>query len=89
MSQVISIAPMMDYTDRHFRYVMRKMTKKTLLYTEMITTQAIIHGDRHKLLDFSEEEKPVSLQLGGDNEEELGECAKIGQEWGMMKLILT
>ncbi|BAQ60289.1 tRNA dihydrouridine synthase A [Geminocystis sp. NIES-3708] len=79
---IISIAPMMDYTDRHFRYVMRKMTKHTLLYTEMITTQAIIHGDRHKLLDFSEEEKPVSLQLGGDNPQELAECAKIVEDWG-------
>lgn len=86
---IISIAPMMDYTDRHFRYVMRKITKKTLLYTEMITTQAIIHGDRHKLLDFSEEEKPVSLQLGGDNPQELGECAKIGEDWGYDEINLN
>jgi tRNA-dihydrouridine synthase A len=88
-SPIISIAPMMDYTDRHFRYVMRKITKKTLLYTEMITTQAIIHGDRHKLLDFSEEEKPVSLQLGGDNPQELGECAKIGEDWGYDEINLN
>jgi tRNA-dihydrouridine synthase A len=88
-SPIISIAPMMDYTDRHFRYVMRKITKKTLLYTEMITTQAIIHGDRHKLLDFSEEEKPVSLQLGGDNPQELGECAKIGENWGYDEINLN
>ncbi len=79
---LIAVAPMMDYTDRHFRYVIRQMTKKTLLYTEMITTQAIIHGDRHKLLDFSVEEKPVALQLGGDNPQDLAECATIGADWG-------
>ncbi len=78
----ISIAPMMDYTDRHFRYFLRQITKKTLLYTEMITTQAIIHGDRHKLLDFSAEEKPLILQLGGDNPQKLAQCAKIGEDWG-------
>lgn len=85
----VSVAPMMDYTDRHFRYFMRQMTKKSLLYTEMITTQAIIHGDRHKLLDFSLEEKPVALQLGGDNPQELAECAKIGQEWGYDEINLN
>ncbi|MBL1210877.1 tRNA dihydrouridine(20/20a) synthase DusA [Geminocystis sp. GBBB08] len=88
-SPIISVAPMMDYTDRHFRYVMRKFTKKTLLYTEMITTQAIIHGDRHKLLDFSEAEKPVSLQLGGDNPQQLAECAKIGEDWGYNEINLN
>ena len=86
---LIAIAPMMDYTDRHFRYVMRLMTKKTLLYTEMITTGAIIHGDRHKLLDFSEEEKPVALQLGGDNPQQLAECAKIGADWGYDEINLN
>lgn len=88
-SYLVSVAPMMDYTDRHFRYFMRQITKKTLLYTEMITTQAIIHGDRHKLLDFSPEEKPVVLQLGGDNPQELAECAKIGQDWGYNEINLN
>ena len=86
---LISVAPMMDYTDRHFRYVIRQMTKKTLLYTEMITTQAIIHGDRHKLLDFSAEEKPVALQLGGDNPQDLAKCAKIGADWGYDEINLN
>ncbi len=86
---LISVAPMMDYTDRHFRYVIRQMTKKALLYTEMITTQAIIHGDRHKLLDFSPEEKPVALQLGGDNPEDLALCAKIGEDWGYDEINLN
>ncbi|MDJ0689556.1 MAG: tRNA dihydrouridine(20/20a) synthase DusA [Xenococcaceae cyanobacterium MO_188.B32] len=78
----LSVAPMMERTDRHFRYLMRKITRYTLLYTEMITTQAIVHGDRHKLLDFSPEEKPLVLQLGGDKPQELAECAQIAQDWG-------
>ena len=78
----LSIAPMMDRTDRHYRYFMRQISKRVLLYTEMITSQAIIHGDRHKLLDFSAEEKPLVLQLGGDNPTELAQCAKIGEDWG-------
>jgi tRNA-dihydrouridine synthase A len=60
----LSVAPMMDRTDRHFRYFIRQITKFSLLYTEMITTKAIIHGDRPKLLDFSVVEKPLALQLG-------------------------
>ena len=78
----LSIAPMMDRTDRHFRYFMRQITRNTLLYTEMVTTQAIIHGDRKKLLGFSREEKPLVLQLGGDNPKQLAECAKIAEDWG-------
>ncbi|MEM7594127.1 MAG: tRNA dihydrouridine(20/20a) synthase DusA [Cyanobacteria bacterium P01_A01_bin.83] len=78
----LSIAPMMDRTDRHYRYFMRQISHRTLLYTEMITSQAIIYGDRQKLLDFSPEEKPLVLQLGGDNPEQLAECAKIGADWG-------
>ena len=73
---------MMDRTDRHYRYFMRQISRCTLLYTEMITSQAIINGDRHKLLDFSIEEKPLVLQIGGDNPALLAECAKIGEDWG-------
>ena len=73
---------MMDRTDRHYRYLMRQITKYTLLYTEMVTTPAIIHGDREKLLGFSPEEKPLVLQLGGDKPSELAECAKIAEDWG-------
>jgi tRNA-dihydrouridine synthase A len=80
---------MMDRTDRHFRYLMRQITRCTLLYTEMITTAAIIHGDRQKLLGFSFEEKPLSLQLGGDNPEELAECAKIGEDFGYDEINLN
>ena len=63
----LSIAPMMDRTDRHYRYFMRQITRRTLLYTEMVTTAAILHGDQEQLLGFSPEEKPLVLQLGGDN----------------------
>lgn len=78
----LSIAPMMDRTDRHYRYLMRQITKQTLLYTEMVTTPAIIHGDRDKLLSFSPEEKPLVLQLGGDNPSQLAQCAKIARDYG-------
>ena len=78
----LSIAPMMDRTDRHYRYLMRQITRQTLLYTEMVTTSAIIHGDRNKLLGFSPAEKPLVLQLGGDRPLELAECAKIAEDYG-------
>jgi len=78
----LSIAPMMDRTDRHYRYFMRQISRHTLLYTEMITSQAIIHGDRPKLLDFDPLEKPLVLQIGGDDPVLLAECAKIGADWG-------
>lgn len=78
----VSVAPMMDRTDRHFRYLMRQISHRTLLYTEMITTAAIIHGDRPRLLNFSPEEKPLVLQLGGDDPGELAQCARLAEEWG-------
>ncbi|MCW6037120.1 tRNA dihydrouridine(20/20a) synthase DusA [Spirulina subsalsa FACHB-351] len=78
----VSVAPMMERTDRHFRYFMRQITRHTLLYTEMITTQAILHGDKGKLLDFSPAEHPLVLQLGGDNPQDLATCAKIAEDWG-------
>ncbi|MEM9817760.1 MAG: tRNA dihydrouridine(20/20a) synthase DusA [Cyanobacteria bacterium P01_D01_bin.6] len=78
----ISIAPMMDRTDRHYRYFMRQITKRTLLYTEMVTAQAIKHGDRDHLIGFSAEEKPLVLQVGGDDPKLLAECARIAAEFG-------
>ncbi|WP_295904831.1 tRNA dihydrouridine(20/20a) synthase DusA [uncultured Vibrio sp.] len=76
-----SIAPMLDWTDRHCRYFHRLMTKETLLYTEMITTGAIIHG-KGDFLTYNEEEHPVALQLGGSNPADLATCAKLAQERG-------
>jgi len=81
-SYPLSIAPMMDRTDRHYRYFMRQITRRTLLYTEMVTTAAILHGDHEKLLGFSPEEKPLALQLGGDHPNHLAICAKIAEDWG-------
>jgi tRNA-dihydrouridine synthase A len=73
---------MMDRTDRHYRYFFRCISKETLLYTEMIHANAILHGDRERLLGYSLEEKPLALQLGGDNPQTLAACAKIAEEWG-------
>lgn len=85
----ISIAPMMNWTDRHYRYFMRQITRHTLLYTEMLTSGAVLHGNREKLLGFSEEEKPLTLQIGGDDPAELAECARIAEEWGYDEINLN
>lgn len=85
----LSVAPMMERTDRHFRYFMRQITRRTLLYTEMVTSAAIIHGDREHLLGFSSQEKPLVLQVGGDNPLELAECARIAQGMGYDQINLN
>lgn len=85
----LSIAPMMDRTDRHFRYLMRQITRCTLLYTEMVTSAAILHGDRQHLLGFSPEEKPLVLQVGGDNPHDLAECARIAESMGYDEINLN
>ena len=73
---------MMDRTDRHYRYFMRQITRRTLLYTEMITTAALMHGDSRRFLAFSEAEKPLALQLGGDDPAALSHCARLAEDWG-------
>ncbi len=78
----VSIAPMMEWTDRHYRSFMRQITRRTLLYTEMKTTGAVIFGDRERIIGFSDAEKPVALQLGGDDPKEMAQCAKIAEDWG-------
>ncbi|MFM7529798.1 MAG: tRNA dihydrouridine(20/20a) synthase DusA [Nodosilinea sp.] len=78
----VSIAPMMDRTDRHYRYFMRQITPGTLLYTEMVTSQAILHGDRERLLGFTPAEKPLVLQVGGDDPSHLATCARLAAEFG-------
>src|SRR5262245_31474147 len=82
ITRPISVAPMMDRTDRHYRFFMRQITKYTLLYTEMITAQAIHHGEPRRLLTFSLQEKPLSLQLGGDDPKLLAYCAKLAEDFG-------
>jgi tRNA-dihydrouridine synthase A len=78
----LSAAPMMDRTDRHFRYLLRQITRHTLLYTEMVTTGAILEGRRLDLLAFDEAEKPLALQLGGDSPDALAACARIAEDLG-------
>ena len=79
----LSIAPMMDCTDRHFRMIMRKISSKALLYTEMIVAQSLIYtNQKEKFLNFNEEEHPISIQLGGDNPKILKEAAQIAEDWG-------
>jgi tRNA-dihydrouridine synthase A len=73
---------MMDRTDRHYRYFFRQISKKTLLYSEMIHANAILHGAREYLLSYSPAEKPLALQLGGDNPKTLAQCAKIAEDLG-------
>jgi tRNA-dihydrouridine synthase A len=85
----LSVAPMMDRTDRHYRYFMRLITRHTLLYTEMVTSAAILHGDKEYLLGFSPKEKPLSLQVGGDDPKELAECARIAEDMGYDEINLN
>jgi len=85
----LSVAPMMDWTDRHCRMFHRQITRHTWLYTEMVTTGAIIHGDRGRHLDFSDEEHPVALQLGGSEPDDLAQCAKLGEQWGYDEINLN
>lgn len=82
INRLISIAPMMDWSDHHCRYFWRLLTKQALLYTEMVTTGALIHGDRERFLHFNAEEHPVALQLGGSDPADLARCARWAQDWG-------
>uniref|UniRef100_UPI0019541DE2 tRNA-dihydrouridine synthase n=1 Tax=Stenotrophomonas maltophilia TaxID=40324 RepID=UPI0019541DE2 len=77
-----SVAPMMDWTDRHCRFFHRLMTRRAGLYTEMVTAGAVIHGDRERLLGLSAQEHPVALQLGGSDPAALAEAARIGEGFG-------
>src|SRR5258707_1556654 len=77
-----SIAPMMDWTDRHCRVFHRLMTRRARLYTEMLTTGALIHGDRRRLFGFDACEHPVALQVGGSDPRDLATAAKIGEAFG-------
>ncbi len=87
-SSRLSVAPMLDWTDRHCRYFHRLMTSQTLLYTEMVTTGAIIHG-KGDFLAYNQEEHPVALQLGGSNPVDLAHCAKLAQERGYDEINLN
>jgi len=85
----ISVAPMMDWTDRHCRYFHRLLSPDALLYTEMVTSGAILHGDRDHLLAYNPEEHPLALQLGGSDPEELARCTRIAQARGFDEINLN
>ena len=82
MINKVSVAPMMDCTDRHDRFFLRLISKNVMLYSEMVATKSAIHGDRKKILSFSAEEKPLALQVGGSDKKELSEVAKIAGDMG-------
>ncbi|PRY78951.1 tRNA-dihydrouridine synthase A [Yoonia maritima] len=85
----LSVAPMMDWTDRHCRYLHRLMSRHALLYTEMVTAPAIIHGDRDRLLGFDDAEHPVAVQLGGSDPVQLAEAARIAADYGYDEINLN
>ena len=85
----LSVAPMMDWTDRHCRYFHRQLSQHALLYTEMVTAPAILHGPRARLLDFDPAEHPVALQLGGADPVELAEAVRIASGWGYDEINLN
>jgi len=85
----LCVAPMMDWTDRHCRYLHRLLSRRARLYTEMVTTGALLHGDVPRHLDFDREEHPVALQLGGSEPQDLAHCARLGQQWGYDEINLN
>ena len=89
MRHRLCVAPMMDVTDRHCRYFLRQVSSSAFLYTEMITTGALIHGDVERHLAFSKEEHPVALQLGGSEPDDLANCAKLGEQYGYDEINLN
>ncbi len=89
LSRTLSVAPMMDWTDRHCRAFHRALTTRALLYTEMVTAPAVIHGDRERLLGFDAVEHPVALQLGGSDPDQLAEAARIGEAMGYDEINLN
>ncbi len=86
---LLSVAPMMDWTDRHCRYFHRLLSPNARLYTEMVTSPALIHGDRERLLGFDQSEHPLALQLGGSDPRELAEAARIGEKFGYDEINLN
>lgn len=85
----LSVAPMMDWTDRHCRYFHRLLSRRTRLYTEMVTTGALLHGDVPRHLDFDASEHPVALQLGGSEPADLAAAARLGAQWGYDEINLN
>ena len=89
LTRRLCVAPMMDYTDRHCRYLLRLLSPHALLYTEMVTAQALVHGDVERLLGYDASEHPVALQLGGSDPELLSRAARLGAEHGYDEINLN
>ena len=89
LNRCFSVAPMMEWTDRHCRFFHRALTRRALLYTEMLTTGAVLHGDRARLLRFDPSEHPLALQLGGSDPRALAQCARIGADAGFDEINLN
>ncbi len=89
LNRKFCVAPMLDWTDRHCRFFYRLMSQHAVLYTEMVTTGAILHGNQSRHLQFNEEEHPVALQLGGSHPQELAECARIADRYGYDEINLN
>ncbi len=89
MKRKVSVAPMMDCTDRHDRFFLRLISKSVMLYSEMVATKSAIHGDRKKILSYSPEEKPLALQIGGSDKSELAEVSKIAEDMGYDEINLN
>jgi len=87
--RIFAVAPMMEWTDRHCRFFHRLLTARALLYTEMVTADAVIHGDRERLIGFSPEEQPVAIQLGGSDPAKLAEAARIAERFGYREINLN
>ena len=85
----LAVAPMLDHTDRHFRWFIRRITRRTLLYTEMVTTGALLHADPERFLAFDDDEHPVALQLGGSDPGALATCARLGAAHGYDEIDLN
>lgn len=89
LSRRFAVAPMMEWTDRHCRFVHRLLTRRALIYSEMLTTGAVLHGDRERLLGFDPAEHPVALQLGGSDPRALASCARIARDFGYDEINLN
>jgi len=89
LNRRFTVAPMMDWTDRHCRYFHRILSRHAVLYTEMVTTGALIHAEADRFLRYNPEEQPVALQLGGSNTEDLAQCTKMAQDYGYNEVNLN
>ncbi len=89
MERKLSVAPMLDWTDRHCRFFLRLISRHTLLYTEMVTTGALLHGDAPRFLKYDPAEHPLALQLGGSEPNDLARCAEMGEQWGYDEINLN